>query len=217
MQLVSGLSGYNFVGKLLLMNQKITGLVAACCLAFSLQAQSDSPYNYRNFPVVVTLQFHSLTLPFRDMKFNFSNVGFGLGTEVSLNGKHNWAQQLSAIWYRNKAVGNGLFFYTQTAWRPGEQPGVYGEIKAGAGYLVSFRPVQSYKPANGAWVSAGRKGKGMLTIPVGISGGYDPGSSQTYLSPFISYQFLLLSGYSKSIPIVPETLIQAGSRIHFKN
>lgn len=198
------------------MKKKILLLFLEYFLLTSLSAQADAIREYRNFPVVVTVQFHSLSLPFRDIKTNFSNIGIGLGTEVSHNGKHNWAQQFSLVWYRNKAIGNGLLFYTQSAWRPTITSNVYTEIKAGAGYLFSFRPLGSYRQEDGEWVSAGHKGKGMFTVPVGISLGYDNYSSDTYFSPFASYQFLLAKGYSKSIPLVPETLIQAGSRIHFK-
>lgn len=186
----------------------ILGMVATA------KAQSDGPKSYRNFPIVITLQFHSLSMPFQKMKTNFRNPGIGIGTEISLNGKHNWAQQVTAMWYRNSAVGNGILFYTQLAWRPSFGSNAYGEIKAGIGYEYSFRPTESYKIANGKWKSAGHRGKGMLALPVGVSVGYDNFSSDTYVSPFVSYQFLLLKGYNGSVPVVPQTLIQAGSRIH---
>jgi len=182
---------------------------------FYSKGQSKPDKSYRNFPVIVSIQFHSLTLPFRNFKSNFSNVGIGLGTEVSHNGKQNWVQQFNAVWYRNKNIGNGLLFNTQTVWRPTIFNDFYSEIKAGIGYNYCFRPVQSFKQDNGNWVSVGHKGKGMFTILTGISAGYNKYSSHTYISPFVSYQFLILMGYNKSIPIVPETLLQVGSRIHF--
>jgi len=200
------------------MKNKIAALLLSCCLATGAKAQIDpNPIkNYRNFPVILTAQFHSLTLPFKDLKSNFSNVGLGIGTEVSLNKKHKWVQQVNGVWYRNRAVGNGLLFYTQTAWRPKLISNFYAEVKAGAGYMLAFRPVESYKPDNGDWVSVGTKGKGLITVPVGISVGYNKYSSHTYLSPFVSYQLLVLPNYNKSIPIVPETLLQAGVKIYYK-
>jgi hypothetical protein len=198
------------------MKTKILGAVAGCCLAFSLYAQTDTPASkgYRNFPIVLTLQFHAFTLPFHDMKSNFSNIGIGVGTEVSLNGRPNWVQQVNAVWYCNKALGNGLWFYTQNAWRPSIASNAFAEVKAGAGYRYAFRPAISFKQANGKWVSVGRRGKWMLTLPIGVSAGYDDFSSRTYFSPFVSYQFLIVKGYNKSIPVVPETFIQAGIRMH---
>lgn len=198
------------------MKKTFFGALLGCCLAFSLSAQSDISKNYRNFPIVLTLQFHSLTLPFKDLKSNFTNVGLGLGTELSFSGKQNWVQQVGALWYRNKTVGNGLLFYTQTAWRPSLSDNFYTELKIGAAYLLAFRPVDSFRYSNGEWTPAGRKGRGLLALPLGISLGYQQYSAETYLSPFVSYQFMLVKGYNKSIPLVPETLLQIGSRVHFK-
>jgi hypothetical protein len=180
----------------------------------SARAQTDGSKSYRNFPIVITLQFHSLSMPFQKIKTNFRNPGIGIGTEISLNGKHNWAQQVTAMWYRNSAVGNGILVYTQVAWRPSLGSNVYGEIKAGLGYEYTFRPTESYKIDNGKWKSVGHRGKGMVAIPVGVSVGYDDFSADTYVSPFVSYQFLLVKGYSSSVPVAPQTLIQVGSRIH---
>lgn len=189
--------------------------MALCHLTFPVLAQSDA-HDYTNFPLVVSIQFHCLSLPFRDLKSNFSNIGIGLGTEVSYNGKQNFVQQLSMVWYHNKAVGNGLFFYSQAAWRPTIASDFYSEVKAGAGYLISFRPAISYKQVNGNWVSAGHHPKGMLTLPVGISVGNNVYTSGANYSPFVSYQLLITTGYNKSVPIVPETLLQIGTRIHTK-
>ena len=191
-------------------------LVAICLAAFvSVKAQDKVNKSYRNFPVIITIQFHSLALPFKDLKSNFSNVGIGLGTEVSFNGKQNWVQQFSIALNRNQNIGNGLLFSTQTVWRPTIADHFYTEIKAGVGYSYCYRPVESYRPENGNWVSVGNKGKGMFTIIGGISAGYNNYSSATYMSPFVSYQLMVLKGYNKSIPIVPETLVQVGSRVHF--
>jgi hypothetical protein len=199
------------------MKSKIATMLLALCLAGSLRAQPDTQKDYRNFPIIVMVQFHNLSMPFKDMKSNFSSIGFGLGTELSYNGKSNWVQQVSATWHHNKTVGNGILLYSQAVWRPTIASGVYTELKAGAGYMYAFRPVESYKQNNGVWEATGNKGKGMFTLPVGISLGYQSYSSKTYISPFISYQFLLISGYNQSIPLVPETLIQLGSRIHLSN
>lgn len=198
------------------MKKKTLLSLAGICLFSSLFSQAESVENYRNFPLIVSVQFHALSMPFKDLKTNFKNVGLGLGTEVSLNGKRNWAQQIQAVWYRNKAVGDGLLFYTQTAWRPTLAANVFTEVKAGAGYLYAFRPVRSFQPENGRWVPVGRKGKGLFTVPVGISLGYHDFQPEAYLSPFVSYQFLLVSGYNPSVPLVPETLIQVGTGVHFK-
>jgi hypothetical protein len=190
--------------------------ISAIALVLSVTAWSQSPESkaYTDFPIIISIQFHAFSLPFRDMRANFSNIGIGIGTEVSLNGKPNWVHQVNVLWYHNKAIGNGLLFYSQNVWRPEFATSTYAEIKGGVGYLHSFRPVKSYKQINGEWISVGHKGKGLLAVPVGVSLGYDSRTANTYLSTFATYQFMLLKGYNKSIPIVPETLIQIGTRIH---
>jgi hypothetical protein len=203
------------------MAMKTTFLLLALTapLAGSLFAQPDAGNanrGYRNFPVIVSLQFHALAVPFRDIKANFSNVGIGVGTELRLNNNASLVQQVSGVWYRNRAAGNGLLFSTQTAWRPKVAGRFYTEIKAGVGYLQAFRPVESFVQVNGKWQSVGNKGKGRVTVPLGFSFGYDLHPGSYYMSPFISYQLLAVTGYNTSVPLVPETLIQVGSRMHFQ-
>jgi hypothetical protein len=198
------------------LGMKMNFFLGICLIAFgNLQGQEKVNKGYRNFPVIITINFHSLTLPFRDFKSNFSNVGFGIGTEVSFNGKQDWVQQFSINWNRNENVGNGLLFSTETVWRPTIVDHFYTEVKAGVGFNLCYRPVGSYRQENGNWVSVGNRGKGMFTLLGGVSAGYNNYSSTTYMSPFASYQVMMLKGYNKSIPVVPETLVQVGSRIHF--
>lgn len=192
------------------MKYKIACTVLASCLAGALWAQTGLTSSNRNFPIIVSLQFHSFSLPFKNLKSNFANIGIGLGTEVSIDGRKDWAQQLSVAWYRNRAIGNGLLFYTQLAYRPTMDSRFLSEIKLGVGYLLASRPVDSYALVDGEWRSVGHKGRGLLAIPVGASLGYNASS----ISSFATYQFLLVHKYNKSIPIVPETLIQVGSAVH---
>jgi len=183
-------------------------------MATPVTAQDLQENGHRNFPIILTIQFHALTLPFHDLKTNFSNIGIGVGTEVSLNGRDNWAQQFSLGLIRNQQVGNRIMFYTQTAWRPTLTSNIFSELKLGIGYTIARRPIRSYKQIDDKWVSVGKQGKGLLTIPAGASIGFSDYSSHTHLSPFTTYQFLLHKGYNQTIPVMPETLIQTGIRIH---
>lgn len=196
------------------MKKKLLYAVVGLSLTCSTVSAQDNPQPYRNFPIIITVQFHALTLPFRHLNFNFRNVGFGVGTEVSFNGKGNAVQQMSMLWYQNRVVGNGFLLYTQSVWRPGIGADIFGEIKFGAGYLLAKRPSASFKRVNGDWVSVGRKGKGMFTVPIGVSLGYNSYSpTRPTVSPFVSYQFLVVNGYNQSVPVIPETLIQVGTAI----
>ncbi len=184
-------------------------------LANTTFSQEKAAKDFRNFPIVLTLQFHSITMPFKDMGSHFKNMGFGIGTEVSHCSNHDWVQQFGIIRYRNKTAGNGWLFSTTTAWRPYIGEPVYGEIRLGIGYWLASEPSANWVQRDGKWVEDGKKGKGMLAIPAGIGLGYNNHQdNQTYVSPFIGYQVNFLKGYNKDLPFVPETLLQAGTAIH---
>lgn len=194
-------------------------LLSFCSLLLitAATAQHEPPKTFRNFPLVVSLQFHSLSFPFKHLRENFKNVGIGIGSEIALGSGPHWAQEFNLVCYRNRAAGNGLGIYTQSAWRPGIAGNFYGAIKLGVGCLYSFRPVQSYQLKEGKWIPAGHRGKWLPVIPVAIGAGLQPYSANTYAAPFINYQLLLLAKYNNVIPVLPNTLIQVGSAIHFKH
>lgn len=197
------------------MRSRLLTTITACLLLLnSLQGQDNSPPGYRNFPIIFTLNFHAFSMPFKQLNENLKHIGFGIGTEFSYSGKADWVQEIQLVWYRNRAVGNGLFLSTQMAWRPDLTVNIRPGVRAGIGYWYSFRPSTSYVQKDGAWTPADKKGKGMLAVPVGISLAYHRLRKQSSISPFAAYQLILLTGYSTSIPIVPETLIQVGGRYY---
>ena len=199
------------------MKRQIVWLLVAGMFTESVKAQTSSKQDYRNFPIVLSVQFHSLAFPLKDLTSNFKNVGIGIGTEIALGSKHNWAQQFQLSWYRNKQAGNGVLVYTQSSWRPTLVSHVYSELKAGFGFTYNFRPVESFKQDNGEWTSVGHKGKWLFTVPIGISLGYNDFSNNTYVAPFVSYQVLASLGYAKGIPVITNSLFQLGTRIHLQN
>jgi len=200
-----------------MMKKNIQWLWVAILFAHSAAGQNDSGKTYRNFPLVVSLQFHALSFPFKDMKANFRNIGIGIGTEIALGSTHTWAQQFQLVAYRNKQVGSGIILYTQSAWRPTIVSYIYTELKTGFGVTYNFRPVKSFQQINGGWVSVGHKGKFMLTVPLGVSLGYNKFSKNTYVAPFVSYQILANTNYAKGIPVITNSLYQLGSQIHFSS
>ncbi|MBC6366085.1 hypothetical protein [Algoriphagus sp. AK58] len=197
------------------MEKRIIFFLILWTASFKAVAQESPTPDYRNFPVTITLQFQSFSLPFKNLGSNFKNMGIGIGTEVSHNGDHDWIQEFSIFWIRNKAMGNGLYLVTQTAWRPYLGNPFFGELKAGVGYKLAFRPSESFIQKEGKWLAAGKKGKGMLAIPIGIGLGIHDYSESVYSSPFINYQPVFLKGFNQDIPLVPETIFQLGTRTHF--
>jgi hypothetical protein len=200
------------------MQKRFLLLTLACSfLTIATFSQEKTGKDFRNFPIVLTLQFHSLTMPFKDFGSHFKNMGFGIGTEVSHNGHHDWVQQFGIIRYRNKALGNGWLFSTTTAWRPYIGKPAYGEVRLGIGYQLASKPSANWVQKDGKWTTAGKKGKGMLVIPAGIGLGYhDYTEDKTFVSPMLGYQVNFLKGYSKDLPWVPQTLIQMGGTVYPK-
>ena len=196
------------------MKQHVPWLLLFITFTQITSAQTKVDKTYRNFPLVFTVQFHALSYPLKDLKSNFKNVGFGIGTEIALGSGHAWAQQFQLSWYNNKNAGDGILLYTQSAWRPTLVSSIYAELKAGFGYSYSFRPTESYQQKDAVWSSAGHKGKGMFTVPVGISLGYNKFSKHTYIAPFATYQVLLSTSYNKDVPVITSSVFQLGARIH---
>jgi hypothetical protein len=195
-------------------NRILTLLAGLVLIIQTSRSQSIYHTDFRHLPIVISIQFHSLAMPFRDLKSNYRNIGVGLGTEIYLNNSYNWVQQLNVIWFRNRSAGNGLLFNTQVAWRPYLSSYSIGELQAGLGYQISFRPTESYVEKKGQWTSAGKKGKGMFAVLMGVSLGPDFYFEEAYLSTFVSYQSVFLLNYSKSVPVMSETLVQMGFGIH---
>lgn len=152
-------------------------------------------------------------MPFRDLKSTFSNVGISFGTEVNYNRRGNLLQQVQLGFFRNGNAGNGLFINTQAAYRPHFGP-VFTEVKAGLGYQLAFHPATTLLFKNGEWQSSDQTGKGMVMVPVGVSVGYQATRAKPLFEPFVSYQFFVLQGYNPAVPLLPNQLIQVGSRIH---
>jgi len=179
------------------------------------QTSDDSNADYRNFPLIVSLQFQNFALPFHDLGSNFTHVGIAIGTEMSLNGKQNIVQQVQLGYYLNKEAGNGFFTYTQTIYRPTIFKNFYAEIKGGVGWQRVFHPVDAYEFHDGKWELT-QGGKSQLIIPLGISIGYSDYKPDTYASPYISYQVIPALFYDETIPLNFYSLFQVGTQIHFK-
>ncbi|CCH51295.1 hypothetical protein BN8_00212 [Fibrisoma limi BUZ 3] len=166
---------------------------------------------HTNWPLMVSVQFHSLALPFQDVKAAFSNVGLALGTDYRYNQRGNLIQSFQAGYYRNRYAGDGLFIFTQAGYRP-HFGRVYADLKAGVGWNYTVHPNTTLTLKEGQWQTTGRSGKGLLMVPLGLSIGYNENS---LVSPFVGYQFFALAGYNPSVPVVPNQLLQAGARIRF--
>ena len=162
----------------------------------------------RTWEISISVQFHALSTPFKHFKNNLKNLGLGLHVRTPYAGDGLWAQKFSTIWYRNQAVGNGVVFSTQASYRTGRNNQLWGEINMGLGYAVVFRPSDSFIWKNKTWQPTGKKGKGMLTLPLGVNMGRRVSDN---FSPYIGYEFAILNGYNESIPIMPMRFLSVGN------
>ncbi|RIV18983.1 hypothetical protein DYU11_26145 [Fibrisoma montanum] len=169
------------------------------------------PAGRMSWPLMVSVQFHSLALPVGNIRPAFANPGLALGTEYRYNRRGNLLQSIQAGYYRNRYAGDGLFIVTQAGYRPHFGP-VYADLKAGVGWNYTFHPNTTLVLKEGQWQPAGRTGKGLLMVPLGLSIGYN---GPSLVAPFVGYQFFALAGYNPSVPVVPNQLLQVGAHIHF--
>jgi hypothetical protein len=197
------------------MAKLLTFLALLLLLSAPIRAQEAPvvPAGYRNWPVVVGLQFHSLSMPLSDWKTSFSNLGLSLGTEFRYNRRATLLQSVQVGYYRNKYAGDGLFVAPQLVYRPQFGP-LFAELKAGAGALYTMQPSQSLELQDGQWQTHDHGGKPTLMLPVGVSIGYNGRQAAPAFAPFVSYQVFVMHGYNPGVPVVPNRLLQIGFRSH---
>ena len=107
---------------------------------------------------------------------------------------------------------------TQAIWRPHFwEDRLFGEMRLGVSYVRAFRPTESFRPIDGQWQPVGKTGKGMLGIPLGVSIGFNSLAETLHVAPYLSYQLHFLPSYNASVPLIPQSLIQMGTRIHLSN
>lgn len=199
------------------MKQKI--LILLLITRFVSIGYSQSVVNnigsYENFPLMLSVKFQNLALPFQDLKTNFKNIGVGLATEVSWGGSKSLVQQFNVMWVFNNASGNTLTFYSQAVYRPSLTGALHGGVKGGISYTFMFKPNPSLAFNGKEWVK-GPSAKGMFGIPAGVHLSWQEPNRSAYSAPYVSYDLFLHSGFNRDVPVLPHTVLEIGNAIHFK-
>lgn len=181
-------------------------------LAFGYLTWVNAQASESRLALTLGVQFHSLGLPFTHLGENFKNLGLSVGTRFRWSKKGAWAQDLQLSWMANRKVGNSWTLYTQMAW----QPKIFGVLRLGPqlglGYSWLEHPVPSFVQENGEWIAQGRRGKAVLSIPLGLSLRLANGSRSS-VQPFVSYQMLMYNGYNQGVSVLPNTILQLGTQI----
>nr|WP_293837204.1 hypothetical protein [uncultured Arsenicibacter sp.] len=191
------------------MHRLLPWMLILACGVYSVRAQSHQSKTINNWPLTVQAGFHVLAMPLQQLNGAFANPGLTLGTERKLGRKGTFVQSAQAGFYRNLYAGDGAYVWTQTGWQPHIGP-VYLGLKAGLGWQYSFHPNKTLAFQNGEWRGSNSAGKGMLCIPLGATLGLNYTKA---IAPFIGYQFIILTNYNPSVPLVPTQQLHAGLRI----
>jgi hypothetical protein len=185
-----------------------------------LLAKAGLPQNVpdsakRKLPLVLGIQFHTLALPFSDLRSLPDDAGVRAGTEVSLNKRGTLLHAASLSWYHSANTGDALAVLAQAVYRPQIYRKLYAEIRAGAGLMQAFYPSEAYSVRNGAWSPEGRTGKLMAVLPFGAGAGLNGSARRFSFSPFLSYEIQAALNYNRTLPAVPHGVLIFGSKIRF--
>lgn len=184
-------------------------------VVFSFGQEIESQRAFEKFTITNSFIFHNFSLPFYDLKSNFTHPGFLLGGETNLNKKENLFLSIELGGYLNKEMGNGFYLQCQTIYRPNLFDYVHPMIKFGIGWLRSYHPVQSYEFIDGEWTKTAG-GKSQLIVPIGISVDFKKNSTNPLITPFASYQLVPNLFYDKTLPISFYTFFEAGIKLSLK-
>lgn len=183
-------------------------------LPLFLKAQSPQDAHAKmKFPIIASVHFQNLSVPFADIKSHFSHPGFSVGTEMSLNTRKTLFQQLHAGATLNRELGNHFFVQTQFTYRQGFLKTLYAEARAGLGWQRSYHPVEALRFEGGQWISTAG-GRSQVTMPFSLSFGYrgDKENPNT-VQPFVGYQLVPALFYNAVIPLNFYTMFHAGVRV----
>jgi hypothetical protein len=183
----------------------------------TVRAQDPGPGPFENLPLVISLNFNAISTPFHKLQNNFRNIGIRIGTEIALNRKQNLLQSLNFCYYRNRQNGDGIFINSEFTFRPEIFKGANIEFKIGPGVAQLFFPSPTLVPdGSGGWKKQGMSSKTTFQVHTGFGVGYSGFKlGTTEVSPFLNYEIVGLAGYNRTIPVLPTSFIQTGTRLKF--
>lgn len=182
--------------------------------AIPLQGQSDF---FVQQPVRISVFTHTIGLPFRKMIRKPFNWGLSIGTEFRYGKKDppNWVQSVQLGWYQHRHIGPGLFLLTSTNYRAVAGSGWYGSGGLSVGYLRYFSPTEQFElHPDGYYQRAANKGHNSLLFGAGLETGYQTALNNSWnAAPFLRYDYLIQTPFSKEVPLFPHALLHLGG--HF--
>ncbi len=184
-------------------------------IPFLCGAQEKVKTGWSGASFLIGISFHAVSTPLHKPGNNFRNLGFKVGAELPWNSKDNLRQSLEFGYYFNRFNGRSVYFHSDFVYRPKIAKDLRADFRLGTGLGYILHPTQSYTQKNGEWV---KDGKGKLFVQVhgafGLSYNNIRGSSFN-ASPFLQYEVMAITGYSRGITVMPTSFIHIGSRFKF--
>jgi hypothetical protein len=192
----------------------LTFVLLYSLIFFTTKAQDKQESVFNKFGFEIGAQFHSIALPFSDLKSNFSNPGISAAYEIALNKNKNLIFQTNSSFIFNKNLGNNFQLYPEIIFRPHFFKVMFTELKLGIGWQINFNPANTYEFNNGQWTKTSSS-KSQLIVPIGASVGFETKIFNKNISPFVSYQTIPALFYDATIPLNFYSVINIGFIHHF--
>lgn len=173
---------------------------------------------FERHPISISIFTHSIGLPFRKVIQKPLNMGIAIGTEFnySSNKSKTLHQGIQLGFYVHKHLSSSVYIKTEFISRVQNKAGLIGETSLAFGYIHNFKPTPVLKLSKeGTYKRAKDKGIGAIIYGASIGAGYNTkGDYKFGTSPFIKYNYLIETPYSRDFKSLPHSFLHLGSRIY---
>jgi len=188
-------------------------------LLLSLPTDAQSRF-FKQPTFSISVFNHSIGVPGKEFTKLPINLGLSLGVEFSYTDEPiaRHAQKFEIGGFTHKHLSRSLWLKSDYIRRFTHKSGVFADLRAGIGYIHDFSYDQTYKLAeNGKYQKHTDLGSGGMLFSMGIGTGYRFELNEQFIvSPFIRYEGLIQTPYSKFVPFFPHTLVHIGSKFQIK-
>ncbi len=192
-----------------------------CCLGFvlwtnsALQAQNEF---FQQPTFTISVFQHNVGVPFKDYLKLPLNLGFTLGAEFGYGGKAagRHFQRFEVGFYRHENLNSTVWIKSDFIRRFNTKSPWFVDVQTGLGYAHSFDALATYQLDDEGRYQAKSRSKSALLFDAGLGVGYElKVGEKLNLSPYVRYEGLLQWPYSKLAPVLPQTLLHAGTKLRW--
>jgi hypothetical protein len=172
------------------------------------------------WPLSVAAGTHSLTVPWHLGPVNDRLNGvFVIGTDRSLREGSSWRFYHTANigYFQHHWWISGLFMDGELGIGRRLALGTHADLRLGIGYLHYFLRRETLELENGEYVSATDWGRPSIIVPLSLLVGYQGGSHENRVEPFLSAQWIVQGVFKPEIPALTHLLLLLGARIRLES